>query len=271
MFAFFIRSIKIYYWLSLYTVAGGAIFFVFISRYFGYQPSGFTILAFSLAMWLVYLIDHLKDSKKPILTLQRHIFHRDFRKLVKALIFLCLVTLAVLCFFVERHIFVFGFVLAIFCGIYLWVNNWLGFYGIKEIFIAMVFSSAVHAYPLSSAVFTFYPTLISIMLVAMLALVNILIIAYFDIHTDKATGFGSFPMLIGRKKTKIVIMLFGLAIIVASVLIFGAQGLFSYLILASLYLLLVFFIQYKFPKLKFHSAAADGVFYISGLFLIFSN
>lgn len=179
--------------LSLDISLGATIMAAFISERFGLQVPFIQFIMLFQVVWAIYLADHLYDSRKKEAVTPRRIFFIQYGKQVAVLFMLNLIIL-ILHFILwgTSKILLFSIPVAVITMAYLFVNWYAqarakSFYA-KEICIAAGYSGGVMVIPLAYAVeiepFLWWITAY----IFMLAFWNVLMIAFFEEHTNKQEG-----------------------------------------------------------------------------------
>lgn len=167
--------------------------------------SWWEVSALGIAVWLIYMLDHLKDANKLITPLaERRKFHaRHFRSL-RAITLLVALFGLVVCWFLDEEILVVGSLVAAISAFYLFVSKRIDWF--KEFWIAISYALGVLLVP---TIRTGLSTEILIALIALtiLALVNLMIFSWFEREIDEKEGFRSFANVFSEQMVKVTIWL----------------------------------------------------------------
>jgi len=127
----FFRSIPQYlqqaHYLSLDVVIGAILSHVMAARLpDGHGPvSWATVSVLAICVFIIYIVDRILDVYKgmntPILNTPRHRFHAGQKTTLARLLVGLVVVAAVLLFWLPRGVLIFGSVLTVLCGLYVWI------------------------------------------------------------------------------------------------------------------------------------------------------
>lgn len=222
-------------------------------------------------MWSVYTLDHLNDARKMHHTYneRRLFFLKNEGSLKTALIFV-VITGIVSIYFVSLYELFFGLMLGVAIVTYLFFQNSIGKRGLKELFIAVVYSTAVFSQVLLFSILDIQITLTLIQLV-IIAQVNLIIISLFDFEDDTLEGFNSIAIILGKSNTNILavtLILGSLFIAVTRFWSFLPQLQFFF-ILSSMLLLSILVFPGFFKQKQYYRILADGIFMLPIFFKSF--
>lgn len=161
------------------------------------------VLSLSLSIWIIYTIDHLLDARKMKMdaTMPRHRFHqRNRKKILLALIVAAVLGMGTL-LFVPVVTLVFGMVVSFIVLIYFLMSLRLKVMLIKEVFIASVYATGIFIGPISLGVGELVPTLLLFIQIFLLALINLLILSFYEIDHDQKDGQHSWAVKFGVNST----------------------------------------------------------------------
>ena len=172
-------------------------------------------------------------------------------------------------FFVDFKMVVIGTGVSICSGIYLLVNRRLANRGSKELVVAMVYASAMFAYPASETTLKIIDFVYWFQL-TILALSNLMIISYFEHERDSRDKTTSIAHVIGVQTTRLL-SIFLLSLLSALSLFIWAQGEGStyhvFVLLASLVLFCVLLFRSFFEVQERYRFTCDAIFLIPIFFL----
>jgi hypothetical protein len=281
---------KIFQALSLDIVLGAVIFSYAISLYFLSPVSYSALVCLSIAVWLIYTIDHLLDAKKTIgkPSTFRHQFHKQYRKPLVVMAVLLLMTGVVIAYFLPRIVLYNGLVGMLLTGIYFLLLQRNSFWQ-KEVCIATGYTWGICLAPV--CIHWGQLSLVQLVLIPqvfLLVFANLLIFSWFDISNDKQDGHKSMAIHWGEKQARTVITL----IIIAGVLLsiftmlppfFGKNAPLSFgegqgvrpmeaiLLLMFGILWLIFKNNHFFRKNDAYRIIGDGIFFIPVLFIVYAK
>ena len=260
-----LRFYRALHYLSIDIVLGAAILLHFFSKPFEIPIpwSVYTLLASSI--WLIYTIDHLRDSISSQYSARaRYVFHSKNKDSLKIAIVSVVVLSAISLFFLPQSILISGGILSFFCLTYIFFQPKLAGVGLKELYVALIYSLGIMLAPVSLKG-EFHAYLFAILLI--LAFLNLTMFSWFDHGDDSKDSFKSIATVLGVEQTQKLIVLMsavGLAI--------GFSGL-QYSFLFSIYFIVVLFV-YIFIALNpiwarkegRYRTIGDGVFLLPILF-----
>lgn len=238
-------------------------------------------LLLGIAVWVVYSIDHLLDSrklKKGNTHLPRHQFHRkNFRRIFSAVAIFALLGLFVLLFSGYTKILIVpGAVLMSVVALWFFILHLTGMRAswLKEVSTAGVYvagiclgpSTMAEAEKLDHYFWTFA------VLYFFLACLNLLILSYQDAEEDRDAGFGSILTVLSKLQLKIAIVILGIFVpLISFLLIFIFSSYYSLqaaiLALIGMYHLLEFF--RKGQKKETTRAKLEASFLLPFVLLVF--
>lgn len=173
--------------LSLDIVIGAIILLRFFCVHFHVRIGWQIYALLGISVWVIYTIDHLKDAgKAPHASRERYVFHRRYRELLRWGV-LCMLILAIyLLFSIPSVIVMWGSMLAIFSGIYLFFQQKLSSFFFKEIYVALAYSTGILLTPmLMSETFQWSVFL----LLFLLTFSNLVLFSWYERAEDMEDGF----------------------------------------------------------------------------------
>ena len=266
MYRLLVNLLKYFRWLSLDIALGGAILFLFISRkVYHLNPSFYDVAALTAAILIIYTVDHLLDARRiPKPSMPRHSFHKKGLALwYLYLIFLLI--LGVYCISnLDAKVRNLGIVVSSFSVCYLWISLKLSRIGLKELLVALVYTTAMFVLPITQLQLYAYDYFSMFQLFS-IALINLLIIAYYEQSFDKQDQTQSLAHLLGQNKIIIVIhILIAINLGSSAYLLLIQEGI-SYqlfIFLASFILIFVITFRDAFLKNEAYRWASDLIFFI---------
>ena len=217
---------------------GSVIGALFVAKYIGVTLDFFVLVELFLAVWLIYTFDHLVDSGSGDLELVtfRHKLHRRLSTSIWGVWSFTLVVLLTLLFKIPNKTLIAGGILGLFVVIYFVLLKFPEDRKIyhKELSAAVIYATGIFLGPLT--IYQGYYTLDLWILYSeflVLALANLLMFSVFEEAIDQRSGFHSLVKSIGILKTKYIVNVLVILLILASSMgmlfyrnepqIFGAQ------------------------------------------------
>ncbi len=193
-----VRLYRVLQHLSIDIVFGAVILLHFFSKTYNVSVAWPAYILLGTSIWLIYTIDHLKDSKAAESgKRERYIFHRKNESSLKYVVIVVLVLAGVTLFFVPRSILIGGLVLVLFCFMYVLFQSKLARFGLKEIYISIVYTLGILVAPISLShsfdVFSF-------VLLLTISFLNLIIFSWFEYKEDQADSFSSIATLLGHER-----------------------------------------------------------------------
>lgn len=266
--------------LSIDVVLGAVISSMFIAEFLSVQVPASQLLALGLAVWLIYTADHLTDARAipHAAHSSRHRFHQQyFKALLSAWIILAIFGISLLTLLPQALIIKGGF-MVILVAIYFLLIRILPHLSFlhKELMIAILYSFGVFLTPVNLYPAPFGSQLILLFLqYCSLALLNVMLISWYERDTDQKDGLQSFIVKAGSKKGVYIIKicLFCLYLSIAvSFWLFGAADVLIYaqavILLMTLTLHAVAYFQALFSKKKRYRIWSDAVFMYPVIYLL---
>lgn len=244
-------------------VAGALILLWFISDYYAISISFPVYFALGSAVWLIYTTDHLMDVRRvDFPSSNRHQFHKNhFDRILIVGVFILLIALGNL-FFLPVLILLGGVVLGAVCLLYLFLCQHLAIKGLKEIFIAFLFATGIFIAPFTQLEHLGLVDFIFWFQLTLLALVNLLLIAQFEVENDARDNFASAVLIWGEERTRhLVHILIVLSLIISILMINRSDlGFQAFFIAANSLFLFVDWYPRYFVKNRSYQLLVDGVF-----------
>jgi len=259
--------------LSIDITAGAVIMTLFIAKVFGVELTLPMVLGLSIAIWLIYTVDHLFDARKskegP--TNPRHAFHQKY--------FTLLVAMAILIFAVGvwnlNHLpestLIYGLMLAGLSAIYLIYSFVSKKPFRKELFAALVYAAGIVVAPLSVLeIIRWYEGLLIVQLF-LLAYANLLIIPLYEHDIDIQDQHASVATLKGASLVKQrVLLICTLSTLLLVIQTFSPISAIALWLMALMIFVLFTLInrQDLFRRYQLFRVLADGIFFLPGIYLL---
>lgn len=226
--------------------------------------------ALGSAIWLIYTVDHLMDSRKGTGELsERHAFHRRY---FSELIMVAGVVQALAIFnlyFLPVPIIREGALLGAICVFYLLLIWVFKSFWVKELVVATVYATAIFlpAYAMDKlSVIDILP----ILQLSIIALLNLCLFSYIDLEEDQRNGFGSIVTRCGNRSSLLISGLFTLALLLNIVcfMFFSGDMHLQWLYLLMTITLLIIWINLDYFRINDrYRIVGDGIFFLTIIFL----
>ena len=195
--------------LSLDVTGGALAGGVFAVKFLQVKPNPWWWPVLALSVWAVYTADHLVDgySQKSNAVIFRHRFHYRYRHFFTLAVGVAAIAaVALVWFFMDRHILLWGLLLGVGALVYLLLIAKVyksGFYFHKEFFIGLFYVAGIWLAP----VFWYGAPLTTVQMVTLLIFVLLvwaegLLVSAFELQDDRAESMGSFATFYGVKSTR---------------------------------------------------------------------
>ncbi|MBV6648002.1 MAG: hypothetical protein KI790_21250 [Cyclobacteriaceae bacterium] len=232
-------------------------------------------VALGLAIWLIYTIDHFLDTQKvEQLATARHRFLREHSLFLQWLCVLILVAGSILAFRLPREIIFWALGMGLCSITYLLIAFWRRSFLLKEVLVAIIYSSGVLLAPYVIAVDTLtFAMFLTFLELLLLALINLLIFAFLEYDQDKAYGFHSIVQSIGLRKTYrliwiIILLTFLLAFFDLSIMDIETRvSPVPFIVMLSIFAL-IFAKKDYFANQERYRIIGDGAFLVPIIFLL---
>ncbi|MEM9894867.1 MAG: hypothetical protein AAF789_00740 [Bacteroidota bacterium] len=201
-FGKFYRLLQI---LSLDVAFGAIALLRFYSHRFDFEISWQLCFAQGAAIWIVYTLDHLKDANADLASRRvRFVFHQLYKKSIRITLLVVLAGLLVVILRLDTRLVVGGVVIAVVSLLFLLFQKQLAKYGIKELVVALTYSTGMLLIPFvqgnESAVLDF-------IFLFLISYCNLLLFSFFEHKEDLMDGFMSFSTQFGKRRTTNFIMI----------------------------------------------------------------
>lgn len=260
--------------LSLDIVAGAVISSLFIAELFQVSLDIHLLLGLSIAIWLIYTIDHLLDARKikGEAVNPRHAFHQKNQILIGALALLFFVLGIYNAFYLPASTIKLGLVLIFLSGAYLYYLNWSNTNQAKEPFAALVYSAGIFAGPISLVNTFNWVYLVLFVQFFLLAYSNLMLFPLFEKEQDGQEGMKSIAIRKGDLLTgrfiRIALLINFILIVVTATFVNSLGSSQSIVLLMTLVLLALLLWPQYFVKYQLYRILGDGIFFLPGLFLL---
>jgi hypothetical protein len=198
-----VRFYRILQHLSIDIVFGAVILLHFFSNQLQVSVGWPVYILLGSSIWMIYTIDHLRDSSIAKIALrERYVFHAQNRISLRiALAVVCLASVGCL-FYLNTEIIVGGFFLALLCLVYILFHSLLAKKGLKELYIAIIYTCGVFLAPIIvSQSFNLY----AMIMLLLLSFLNLILFSWFEFEEDHSDSFGSLATEVGKGKLEKII------------------------------------------------------------------
>lgn len=269
---------KLVHFLSLDVAFGSCAFSLLIHQYLHINAPFFIYTLLFLAVFAIYLSDHLLDQlkiKSQALS-ERRLFYRSNQYLLLGILVAAIVIGGfVAIVFLQFHILIAGLIFILFILIYLIaskVNNHLLLP--KELLIALLYTFGTAFYSIQTISANFSISFWSILLIIFfIALENLLIYSILDFEEDKKYHFTSFPIQFGLSFCELVLFCCFIAnfVLLAALFLMLECELKFILVLCIIHIthIILYFTRHLFKQIVTIRMIADGIF-SAPLFLLFT-
>lgn len=275
--SFFLSILSAIRWLSLDVVAGGVIFTLAIGKVANVELHWSIPTALGCCIWLIYTLDHLIDGnsidRNP--SMERHAFHKKYRKPIFIVFVLVACFGLRLLFFLPYETLIYGCVLLGLVGLY-FLSIWLfKIYFAKEIFIAVLYACGIFLGSFSLKTSLDVVVYLLFVQTVLMAAINLLLFSFYEVAHDTQDGHQSWATHFGVVKTlnHLLVLLFLLGLTIAGSFFssLSVDQLVLQLIFAGMSLILaaIYFAPQWFKKHERFRWVGDLVFLFPGLIFLF--
>ena len=245
------------------------------------QTAWWIVLA--LSVWIIYTSDHLIDSNKlgdSASSERRLFYHKNFKLILIIVVILILVTSFISFLFLEIQTVYFGIAMSLFVAVYLLVIQLKGSDKIwwlqKELIVAIVYVFGIWGAPILYGLNKItISEMILVFTFIQIVWADILIIALYELKNDKQDKFTSLPIIIGKKKTELLILFLLIESIFLSVMLLFIQETRKEIVFAVIIMILMIFImlfmlkkQSYFKHNERYRLVAEAVFFLPILMIL---
>jgi len=258
--------------LSLDVVLGAVVSSMFVANYLSVVVPLPQLVALSIAVWLIYTADHLFDARKIPHTAhsERHRFHQQNFRTLLLIWTLVAIMGSVLLIYLPYDLTQSGLIMVGLVGVYFMLIRFLPYLSFlpKELMISVLYTGGIFLAPLYSYTDQWdSKLLILITQYTLLALVNVLLISWYEQDMDRKDRHHSFVLAVGSangiRTTKICLLILYASIAIGIFLFYSSKP-FTYVQL--LLLLMTFTLQVVvlypsfFSKKRRYRIWSDAVF-----------
>lgn len=214
------------------------------------------------AVWLIYTTDHLRDAKRAKRPKRnRYLFHERneiaLKRAMSIVILLCIICV----FMIPMMILFAGIVLGSLSLIYLSIQDRLSRLGLKELYVAVIYTSGVLLVPFTlDAKFDLFAFIILLLA----TFLNLIIFSWFEEKEDKKDRFNSMATKWGAKRLeKLIFTLISVGIVLT---ILNINTISIYFFIVFIIFAMMVLIKNSLFKSGIYRTIGDGVFLIPILF-----
>jgi len=271
--------IHIYRYLNIDVVAGTLSGLYFASRLLGVTISGNVYLLLALAVYLIYLLDHLYDAIQGGKgeTARDQFYQKNWKFFVISGIAL-LVTCIILMFTIPPDVRTTGLIISALCLVYFTGIYYAGHkkWFLKEILIALIYTLAIWSIPVMKA--ETYPLKFLLPVIIpyyLLVLINVLIYSYFQYDKDRLAKKNSIVQILDKKRSKNLILVLCTSVIMllipANFFFEGiiSRGIVLLYFIMSLVMSWVLREEHTFARHHRYAYVTDAVFFLPFLAALF--
>ncbi|MEM6734722.1 MAG: hypothetical protein AAF620_01515 [Bacteroidota bacterium] len=244
-------------YLSLDIVLGAVILLRFFSNTLVVNPPIVVYFLLGSSVWIVYTIDHIRDAKKAkICSRHRYQFHLRNEKNLRIIVLVFIVVCIGMTFYIRLSILISGMLLVGFSGIYLLVQDILAKNGLKEFYVALIYTLGILIVPFVLKGLFELKIFISLFL---LSYANLIIFSWFEKGEDISDGFTSLATYVsGSVLQKIILGIISLGISISISTDLTKTGIFF---LAGFFVYAALFLQDKWScRNDRFRTIGDGIF-----------
>ena len=258
-------------WLSLDIVLGAVIFLKFLGILYDVSIPFTVYLALAIAIWLIYSVDHLIDSRDVDSSDPRREFHKTY---FKQIVFFAGLT-AIIGLFDVYHLPIeiirVGSILAACCVLYLMLVYFVPRLWFKELMVAFGYAAGIFMTPLVLVGSMQMTDFLLFTQLAILALVNLLIFSVYDREKDNNNGFGSMALALGSRSICLIwillFLLIGSSVGLSMVLPEKYQMIQLIYLIMTCMLMGVMRFQLYFSQNERFRVVGDAIFFVPAIFL----
>ncbi|MEQ9402585.1 MAG: hypothetical protein RIM99_03275 [Cyclobacteriaceae bacterium] len=254
--------------LSIDIVLGAVILLRFFSKLLEVTVEWPVYVLLASAVWSVYTIDHIRDSVSTKKSgRDRYLFHKQYARPLKITIILVVMFSSICIFYIPESVLISGLVLTSLCLLYILFQSRLAQLGLKELYVATMYSLGILLAPFSIAEsFDIYMFLVLLTL----AFLNLTIFSWFEIQQDEQDSFSSIAIILGKGKTEMLILsvcALGLALGISGLVFVFNLSIF-FLLMTGLFSFLTLKKEWS-SKMERYRTVGDAVFILPIFFELF--
>ena len=260
---------RLYRFLNLMSIdvaVGAMVSAAFLARILHVQLGTNSLASLGISVWIIYSADHLLDAHrlKRHASTKRHQFHQKYFRLVSSVVISAIVIDLILIQDIGESVIYLGTILVFTIVIYLLFQRWLGPF--KELIGAALYSFGVLLPGLSLLTAPATTSLVFIIVAFFLtALINLVLLAWFDLEHDLRDGHTSAAIFFGKHKSNVlltVLFVFQTILFVGLLLLTPYKSEVLILIAMNMILLLIFYFYRGFDKEDFYRLASEIIFLV---------
>ncbi len=260
-------------WLSLDIVLGALIFLKFLGVLYALTIPITVYLALAIAVWLIYSVDHLIDSRNLDSPDPRRAFHHKYHRQIIFFAGIVAVIGLIDVYFLPIEIIRYGAILAAFCIVYLMMVFFIPRLWFKELIVALGYSLGIFLTPMALLDSIHPIDFILFIQLAVLALVNLLVFSIYDRDRDIENGFGSLALKLGTGSVKLIwlLVIFSGSLSIYLLFFLPAKYQFiqiAYFMMSSILIVVIRNHLYFSQKERFR-IVGDAIFFVPAIFLFF--
>ena len=232
-------------------------------------------LALFFAVWFIYTLDHWLDAKRlgQQATMHRHQLHDRYNKPLFYLMIIEVIGGLISCYWLPAQSFYLGAIVGVSVVLYFLFSVIFHIVLIKEVLIASIYAVGVLVGPLSIGSNASMVNLLYLLIIFGLALVNLIIIAMYEISHDIKDDTPSWPIRFGYKSSYflVICILYGLLILIGFCGYWAGSSLVlqgSFFVMAIVLNVIVRHPRF-FRKHERYRIFADLIFFIPGITLLY--
>ena len=267
------KPYRYFRWLSLDIVLGAVIFLKFLGILYGLSLPFTIYLALAIAIWLIYSVDHLIDSRNADTSDPRREFHKKHFKQIVFVAGLAAIIGLFDVYYLPVGIIRAGSILAACCVSYLMLVYFIPKLWFKELIVAFGYAAGIFLAPLVMVDSIQMVDFLLFTQLAALALVNLLVFSVYDREKDDNNGFGSMALVMGSRSVGLIWTL--LFLLIGSSVGFGIFLPEKYLFIQFTYLIMTCMLmgimrfQLFFSQNERFRVLGDAIFFVPAIFLFF--
>jgi hypothetical protein len=267
----FLMSVYTYFrWLSLDIVLGAIFFLGYINCFYALHLPLVIYAELGLAVWVIYLLDHLIDSRRSTRFFSsRHQFYRDSFTVLSWICLVAVISACVLLPFLPETIFINGLMLSLFSCSYLILVKYVPKFWIKEVLIASGYTTGLFLVPYSLVESLVWSDYLFFGNLFFIALSNLVVFSIYDLGRDVEDSFPSIVQKIGLLQArKYCVVLLTVSLTIAFVLFTVDSNLGLMFLSMNLILILLLAFPSRFEKNDTFRVIGDGIFYLPLIFML---
>lgn len=208
------------------------------------------------AVWLIYTTDHLRDAKRAKKPKRaRYLYHEQNESTLKFTMGIVIFSCIVCMFMVPMMILFGGLVLGSLSLVYLSVQFWLARYGLKELYVSIIYTSGILLAPFVLG--QHFDWLIFILLF-LATFLNLILFSWFEEAEDRKDRFSSIATK--WKSENLEKLILGLLSIGVALSILHFSLVSFYFLIVFVVFSIMFLGKEKLYRLAIYRSLGDGVF-----------